>query len=169
MKKIIALILTLTLFICNVTAALAAGEQSGTTTLTAVVPGPSYTIHIPADTTLEYGNTEIQEIGDYWVSDFVNIPELSGVKGIRIMLYVTCLINGSDSIPVTYCYKTGTDWSSPIETNVTYSDGSKLITSSILREDYHGTEGVRVAADDWNSATPGTYTATMTFNFSIPE
>ena len=56
MKKILSLVLVVAMMMSmTVTAFAAVGDQSGTSTLTAVVPEPEYTIHIPANMTLEYG------------------------------------------------------------------------------------------------------------------
>lgn len=62
MKKILSLVLVVVMMMSMTVTAFAAGEQSGTSTVTAVVPKPvpEYTIHFPADMTLEYGNGEHQ-------------------------------------------------------------------------------------------------------------
>ena len=81
MKKILSLVLVVVMLMSMTVTAFAAGEQSGTSKVNAVVPEPvpEYTIHIPADMTLEYGNTDYQAIGKVYVSDVKNVAEGSRV------------------------------------------------------------------------------------------
>ncbi|MBP3204657.1 MAG: hypothetical protein J6M66_04460 [Lachnospiraceae bacterium] len=168
MKKLIALILGLVMIFSLSATAFAAGEQSGETTLTVEVPEASYTIHIPANMTLEYGNTSEQLIGDYWVSDFVNMPIAAGESEpiVSVKVVGTCLSDGANVIPITYCAKVAGNWDHSLDHKVSSATGSQL-TDMVITEDYHGTFGVMVSESDWTAAKPGTYKATMTFNFSI--
>ncbi len=158
MKKIIALLLLLTMAISMTATALATGQQTGTTTLTAVVPESDYTIHVPADMTLEFGNGEVQEVGSFYVSDLVNVN-----KQIRVNIAKTDLANGSNTIPLTIYLKSGSsDWAIKADNEVAgvyniLSDGTKYTSTWEI--------GVQVTESNWASATPGTYTATLTFLF----
>ena len=61
MKKFMSLVLALVM-VCSLSVTAFAAD---TTTLTATIPnstGPSYSVEIPADTVLAYGNTEMQNI-----------------------------------------------------------------------------------------------------------
>ena len=91
MKKFLSFVLVLVMVMSLSVTAFAEGEQSGTTTLTVEVPNPSYTIHIPANTTLEYGNTELQEFGIVSVSDVAN------TRFVDVAVNRTNLINKEDS------------------------------------------------------------------------
>ena len=77
MKKILSLVLVIVMMMSMTVTAFAAGEQSGTSKVNAVVPEPvpEYTIHIPADMTLEYGNGERQLVGEVSVTDVKNVPD----------------------------------------------------------------------------------------------
>ena len=76
MKKILSLVLVVVMMMSmTVTAFAAEGAQSGTSTVTAVVPDATYTIHIPADMTLAYGNGERQLVGEVFVTDVKNVPD----------------------------------------------------------------------------------------------
>ncbi len=131
-------------------------------TLTA--PG-SYTAHVPEDKTLEYGNTEMQTIGDFWASDFENLPTptLANVK-----ISATCFTNGSNTIPFDfYWYSVNLDdpyylW------KVTETSGDRE-TAVVYQEDFHTTLYAKIEQSDWAAAVPGTYTATLTFNYSIEQ
>ena len=185
MKKLTALLLVLVLICSLSVTAFAAGEQSGTTTITAEVPEASYTIHIPADMELEYGNTEKQEIGKVYVTDAI------GFKKIIVALPYTDLINTSDSedtIPlVIYDYyeydinelpefietmedeefeilKNG---SHKLHNGYTMVYNTSLVGISPEFETAYATQLVYAKVSDWSGATPGaTYKAVITFNFS---
>ena len=157
MKKIVALLLALIIVSSLTMTALAAGEKTGTTKLTVVVPGFDYTIHVPADVTLEYNNTSDQTIGDVYVSD---VP---GVCTIYFKTTITDLSNGSSTIPVTYSawlHGTALSFSNGTIKQVYETDGTNT-------EDWTWTITARISASDWLAAAPGTYTATMTFNFYL--
>lgn len=68
MKKFLSLILVLAMVACMNVTAFAADP---TTTLTVEVPAnlPEYNLHIPADTTLTYGNTEKLVVGELYATD----------------------------------------------------------------------------------------------------
>ena len=90
MKKMIALMLSLVLVLGMSAAVYADEEPTASMTLTAEIPAPTYTIHIPADYTLEYGNTEKQEIGAVYVTDVKDCNRIV-VKGS-----CTALVNTAD-------------------------------------------------------------------------
>ncbi len=170
MKKLTALLLVLVLICSLSVTAFAAGEQTGTTTISVTVPEASYTIHIPADMELEYGKTDVQVIGDVYVSDVV------GVKtSIWVNTYLSFLTNDNgDRIPV-YWYM-GRD-KLPVH-DVTLN-GFAMITIDSMLYSAPGTSdgeaecfcrlGCLITGSDWNAAAPGTYTATISFAFFIDD
>ena len=169
MKKIIALLLLLTMAISMTATALATGQQTGTTTLTAVVPEPSYTIHIPANTTLVYGNTEKQAIGDVYVTDAVNVD-----GSIVVQSPYTDLKNSSNTED-TIALSLSTDSFEITQAGLT-NPGNGLVTiynktqAGQYRYDENGYARYAFYAkvNDWSGATAGaTYQATITWNFSI--
>ena len=162
MKKIAALMLALVMLTGLTVTALAAGEKSGTTTLTATVPGADYTIHVPADMTLEYGNTSEQAIGSAYVTGVTTTTSDVGCK-----VTATALKNGSNYITVEYFYhdQGQSDWFSETVT------GESVALCSFSAYEYESgnpykTFEFKAKVANW-SAEPGTYTATLTFNFSI--
>ena len=160
MKKLTALLLVLVLICSLSVTAFAAGEQTGTTTISVTVPEASYTIHIPADMTLEYGNTEIQDIGTIYVSDVEN-----PTGSIKVVVKSSGdLTNESNSIPVVY-YFNGEQESYSFELPST--GGAALVyTDKADGSSYYTTLKVGAKVPDW-TAEPGTYTATLTFAFSF--
>lgn len=156
MKKVLSLMLAFALACSLSVFAFAEGEQTGTTTLTAEVPEVAYTINIPADMTLEYGNTDAQTVGNFeWYVTAGPVDTL-----IVCNVSATPLLNGSNIIPVTYGWKAPgtTSW---ITTTIAGSSDSIINTNNL------GTHQLFAKVDSWASAAPGTYTATITFNFSI--
>ena len=108
MKKIVALLLMLTIIISLTATALAKVEKSGTTVITAVVPEPDYTISIPADTTMTYGDTtNSKDLGSIYVSQVKNLTTVNcTVSG-------TSLRNGTNYITISYSWKINDDeWKS---------------------------------------------------------
>lgn len=161
MKKIVALLLTLVMLTGLTVTALAAGEKTGTTKLTAVVPDSDYTIHVPADMTLEYGNTSEQEIGK------VSVTIVSGTFDLDCSVYGSALKNGSNYIPVTY-HLIG-EFGYADETKTVTGESTKIYSFIVFEyndgNSYYKDIDCKVKVDNW-TAEPGTYTATMTFNFS---
>lgn len=162
MKKILSLVLVIVMMMSMTVTAFAAGEQSGTTTLTVEVPEPvpEYTIHIPADMTLVYGNTDYQEIGKVYASDVKNLAEGSIV---RYRATWTNLVKGEDTIP--------------LEVRFTDDDTGNYYTILNSGKGFaacddtanHNPREFKFAArvSDWGNPVPGTYTATITWNFYV--
>lgn len=164
MKKIIALLLLLTMAISMTATALATGQQTGTTTLTAVVPESDYTIHVPADTTLEYGSTNSKALGSVYISDAVNVN-----GSVWCEIYGTALKNESNYITVSYYDKLETEsqWHyTSIAGESRHFTGQILYSSS---SDTYTSLDMKVQVESWEGAVPGTYTATITYNFSIAD
>ena len=134
--------------------------KDGTTTITAVVPESDFTIHIPADKTLEYGNTEKQEIGTVYVSD---VKRISGSIYLRII--TTDLTSDTNTITVNYYRKStseGAEWEALTDDNVRIYSQSQSIN-----------ETYQIAAQvneyEWAGAVASTYSATLTFKFINPD
>lgn len=161
MKKILSLVLVVVMMMSMTVTAFAAGEQSGTTTLTVEVPVPpvEYTIHIPANMTLEYGNTDYQEIGKAYVSDVKNLAE-----GSRVWYRVayTKLVKGEDSINLALCFMDD-DLG---KYNLVLSYDVLAACDDTANHNPRERE-FAVLVSDWGNPVPGTYTATITWNFSL--
>lgn len=163
MKKILSLVLVVVMLMSMTVTAFAASEQSGTTTLTVEVPEPvpEYTIHIPANMTLEYGNTDYQAIGKVYASDVKNVAE-----GSRVWYRVawTNLVKGEDTIHLEVCY--WPDWLGEWNGILTHVDRFAACDDTAN----HNPREVEFAAwvgENWGNPVPGTYTATVTWNFFV--
>ena len=164
MKKLIALMLCLVLALSMSVTAFAEGEQTGTTTLTVTVPEPSYTMHIPADMTLEYGNAEEQEIGDVYVTNVVNVD-----SSIVVHSPYTDLKNSSnteDTIAMSL-------FRGPSEIDQSGQSGAIVYDKSEAGHNSYDENGYAkytyyAKVNDWSGATAGAvYQATITWNFKI--
>ncbi len=156
MKKVLSLMLAFAL-VCSLSVlAFAEGEQTGTTTITAEVPEASYTIHIPADATLTYGDTSVKTLGDVYVSDLVNV---NGT--IHVNSYATVLKNGSNYITITYTVVFPSGVSYPVP----FSGESSQFASWNFSDVDSAT--IQASVEDWSGAVPGTYTSTITWSFWI--
>lgn len=162
MKKILSLVLVIVMMMSMTVTAFAAGEQSGTTTLTVEVPVPAveYTIHIPANMTLEYGNTDYQAIGKAYASDVKNLAEGSRV---RYRVTWTNLVKGEDTIPLLVRFAendTGNYY-----TILNSGNGFAACDDTANHNPREFYFAALVA--DWGNPVPGTYTATITWNFYV--
>ena len=161
MKKILSLVLVVVMLMSMTVTAFAASEQSGTTTLTVEVPEPvpEYTIHIPANMTLEYGNTDYQAIGKVYASDVKNVAEGSRV---RYTVTHTSLVKGEDTIPllVWYLYDYTGDY------NMVYNTTKFAACDDTANHNPREFEYF-ARVEDWGNPVPGTYTATVTWNFFV--
>ena len=158
MKKIVALLLMLTIIISLTATALAKVEKSGTTVITAVVPEPDYTISIPADTTMTYGDTSAaKNLGSVQVSAVKNLTT------VKCTVSGTSLKNGTNYISINYEWKLGSNqWE-----NAWVSDGSnkQLCTCELYNAGAYHVLDMKAYVLTWSPAVPGEYTATLTYNF----
>ena len=163
MKKFLSLILALAMVACMSVTAFAADE---TTVLTVEVPiEPSYTLHIPANMTLMYGNTEKQTIGDLYVTD------VDGLESIWCAPQYTDLINTADSTDTISL----TLWGSLAGGKDIMKNGKYPTTNNPPQlywannnttgwNNGYMTHTLSAQVSDWSGATPGaTYQSTITY------
>lgn len=168
MKKFMSLVLALVMVCSMSVTVFAAGEQTGTTTLTANIPNaaePSYTIRIPANMTLEYGNTGPQHIG---YAD-AKYDTIENCDKITVVSPYTMLINTDDSSDtLDWCLLVGPkeETLAPVDpSSGLRNDGIEVI---VYENPYVRNSGNYWAqVSDWSGATPGaTYQAVITFRFT---
>ena len=125
---------------------------------------PSYTFHCPSEVTLEYGNTEKQNIGDLYVTD------VDGLEIIWCAPQYTDLINTADSTDTISL----TLWGSlaggrEIMKNGQYTTNNapQLYWANYYTDGWNNgymTHTLSAQVSDWSGATPGaTYQATITY------
>ena len=164
MKKRFGFLLALVMVFSLSVTAFAEGEQTGATTLTVTVPTPSYTLHIPANTTLTYGSTEKQKIsGDLYVQN---------ASRVYFLAPFTDLINtsdSSDSIALNLYVEQDHDGdlSSTVNQTTGKVDDATWALYDIDWPESWGKSAIETfyaQVTDWSGATPGaTYQAVITF------
>ena len=165
MKKFLSLILALAMVACMSVTAFAADD--GTTVLTVEVPiEPSYTLHIPANMPLEYGNTEKQTIGDLYVTD------VDGFAIIRCAPKYTDLINCTDSSDIISLtlFSSYPNATQHVNDDELTKDGRAIqlkwndVTNIAGWENGYRLSTLSAQVSDWSGATPGaTYQSTITY------
>ena len=166
MKKVLSLLLAAAMLLGVTIPAFAQQpyQQSGSTSITTSVPEPvpTFTMHIPADVTIEYNSTQTQQIGEAYTSGWQNIEKM------HVWVYTTCLVSGENYIPLSYSLK---------HSDETASGGTSARTTNTQTQRFYGSQisesGVlklscSVSNIDWDDAVPGDYTATLSFEF-IPN
>ena len=170
----LALLAPILLSSTSVLAEDAATEQSGTTEVTVTVPEKevtpeetaSYMIHIPATTSLVYGDSSRQYIGSVSVS---NVTGIGLGKQIQLTMSGTNLVSGTNTIPVRYDYDSYlVSISTPVNSNLSLNTAETSYNGSYGT--YH-TDVIyaTVSKDVWDAAASGTYSATLTFNFAVTD
>lgn len=175
MKKLISIFMIVTLLICCFTATAFTSDQ---TVLTTTVPDATYTLNIPDDKRIDFGETELN-IGD------VSITNVSGFavgKNIKVTASYDELKNDDavTVIPYSLEYRlsstlgTGNDYID-IKEGIYFpgnEDGGVNETVSKTNSTLPGSyriQGVIFKADseDWGRALGGDYSSTITFTAEV--
>ena len=179
MRKILSIALSLILICSLSTVALA----ENTTTLTTTVPDATYTLNIPADQEIPFGQ-EITNIGNITLTDTSGFAEGKDLK-------VTATYEAFESegvattIPMELAFYTSplASVSRPSLTKIIasgesfiFEDGRERVDLIDLWEDYKGSDNgwvpaeefqVRIKPSDWGKALAGEYSSTITFTAEV--
>lgn len=164
MKKILSIILALTLLLSMSVTAFAEQTSEGTQTVSVDVPTPcyDYTVSIPASCSIEYGNTDPQSIGAVTVtSDYWNNIS-ADYAGIQVNVFHSNYLTnaGRDSIFVMVLRKSGESWDP--------HDGERHPMRLSFRE--NGSQNLGVQILDWSDAKAGeTYSLTLTYTSELVQ
>lgn len=173
MKKIISIILSVTLLMCMSVTAFA-DEQIVTVT----IPDRDFTMSIPATTEMQYGNNDVVALKNELTVTSTN-PTLLFSNGHYVQVDISYgdLVhkdNNSYTLPLSILYAKPAD-----ENNIaggygeTYtwenlaSGGNIIFTGT----DFYWTNGYRLGAKvtGWENAEPGEYQTTVTYTATIKQ
>lgn len=175
MRKVLSLALAFMLVVAAAPAAFAAN----TTTLTTTVPPATYTLNIPADQAIAFGNYST-EIGN------VTVTESSGfASGKNLAVTVTYDAFKSDAVSTTIPFKLsykGTDNGSTKVTDLpsgdqllfrhnsggaVYEKASVLVSGASSYLYFIDSISLVVNSSAWGKALAGEYTGTITFTAEV--
>ena len=179
MKKVIAFVLAMTMVFSM---AVVASAES-TTTLTTTVPAATYTLNIPADAVVPFGQ-EYTTLGNITVTDGSGFASGKNVKvAVTYDAFKADSPDISTTIPFTFKATYGSegqtgakvnsyslDWpSGGTFTFAGKSDGSitEKARYSSSYSDCINAVGIYVSSKDWGKALAGNYTATITFTAKV--
>lgn len=171
MKKLFAILLAVTLIASMATVVSAAD----TTTLTTTVPAANYTLNIPANQEITYGETST-DIGTITVS---NATGFAAGKNLKVT--VTYDAFTSEGVSTTIPFVLTASGVAPSQGNKTstydYASGSAFVfkgnaAGGVNTPTFEGAYNltsllITVDSADWGKALAGDYTATITFNTEV--
>ena len=182
MKKLISTFLTVALLICCFTATAFASNQ---TVLTTTVPDATYTLNIPADQEIGFGQTT-SDIGMVTISD---ASGFAAGKNVKVSINYDEFSSDSVDTKIPFrVYGKYSEYSPSSGTSSTaydyYDDGHTLTfegqadggVSNVIwatdsyyydEDDKIRTMGISIGSSDWGKALGGDYTATITFTSEV--
>lgn len=170
MKKILAMIVAAALSMSMCVTAFADGSQ----TVTVTIPGGSavsadYTMTIPADTTIEYGNTDYQNIGA--ISVKLTNPDDVAVAWINVAISWDGELTNTNGSKLAYSLNGNDEWS--FDSVVDYSGNSHTIQFYFFANATYSvyeaqtSDHLRMKVASWDGAEKGTdYSTTLTYTSS---
>lgn len=175
MKKLLAILLAVTMLASMATIA----SAESTTTLTTTVPAATYTLNIPANQEIEFGKTSTN-IGVLTVEDEAGFAKGKDLKITITYSDFTCT-DVSTTIPINIAalYEGVDITSAPGTTTVDIPSGDSLLFSGTsngsVTPPKRMTSGnytfqsllLKVNSEDWGKALAGEYTATITFTAEV--
>ena len=148
MKKAFAILLTFALLMSLSVVAFAANTTGGDADITTSID-PTYTVTIPANTTVAFNATETA-----FGAIEVTASQIHPDKCIKVELtYDGALNNSIDTTKV-------------IPYVIKDADGSAFTSATYLTEGDKTELSIHITADDWNAAYAGSYSDTVTFTIT---
>ena len=169
MKKMLSLLLSSTLLLSTPITVFAEGDShEGTQTVSTTVPNPTWTLSIPANTTVEYNVTRT-ELTMPTVKNPENCP---ADRDVDVYINHTGQFDGEGSVSGQYISFT---------IKAKYGDNENSIASGkkVLIKNYvinntgayeqYGAEKLYldIQSFDWRTANPGTYSTTITYSSAM--
>ena len=151
MKKLFALILAVVMIATMSVTALAANTTGGFTTITIDI-APTYTVTIPANTTVAFNATET----DFGAIE-VTASQIHPDKCIKVALATDKELNNA------------IDNTKVIPYAIKDSEGAAFTSATYLTEGDKTELSIHITADDWNAAYAGEYSDTVTFTVSYED
>ena len=151
MKKLFALILTVCLLATMSVTAFAVNTTGGSTTITIDI-APTYTVTIPANTTVAFNATET----DFGAIE-VTASQIHPNKCIKVALASDGKLENS------------IDATKVIPYAIKDSEGTAFTSATYLTEGDKTELSIHITADDWNAAYAGDYSDTVTFTVSYED
>ena len=180
MKKLLAILLALTLLLSLGVTAFADTYEEGTTsiqehtqTITVNAPALTWTLEIPADLVIEFGNTDQIEMGYLKISD-VSWPTLPASNFIFVnMSYARELTNAKKNSAIffdlrcQYHIQTPSTQGEEMLSSFEHpgDDGNPPVTYHSTTEYRWADMYIQISEDSWQVAIPGeNYTGTITYS-----
>ena len=151
MKKLFALILTVCLLASMSVTAFAANSTGGPTTITIDI-APTYTVTIPANTTVAFNAAETA-----FGAIEVTAAQIHPNKCIKVELTSDGKLENS------------IDATKVIPYTIKDSEGAAFTSATYLTEGDKTELSIHITANDWNAAYAGEYSDTVTFTVSYED
>ena len=151
MKKLFAVILAVVMIATMSVTAFAANTTGGFTTITIDI-APTYTVTIPANTTVAFNATET----DFGAIE-VTASQIHPDKCIKVELTSDKELNNA------------IDNTKVIPYAIKESEGAAFTSATYLTEGDKTELSIHITADDWNAAYAGDYSDTVTFTVSYED
>ena len=184
MKRLLALLLAV-IMVTSMVVTVSASELNqtpGSTTLTTTVPAATYTLNIPADTTVEFGK-EITGLGNVTVTNSGNFAKGKNLEvTVAYDAFKPDLDSISTTIPFSLKYSTVLNGYLTSASDGKASGGAFVFRGrvdgtvseqAVTDVDINGKEtyvtqlGVYVSSTNWGKALAGNYTATISFTSEV--
>ena len=151
MKKLFALILTVAMLATMSVTAFAANTTGGNADITTSI-NPTYTVTIPANTTVAFNATET----DFGAIE-VEAAQIHPNKCIKVELTSDGELNNT------------IDATKVIPYVIKDADGNAYTSATYLTEGDKTDLSIHITADDWNAAYAGEYSDTVTFTITYED